>query len=750
MGGRTAYLDTYRRMLLDMHIPDWDPSFLSSYDPVRLAELYERARVTGVMLYCNSHVGLTNYPAPTGKMHPGLGGRDVVGELVSELHGRDIRACAYYSVLFDNWAVKEHPDWWISPIPNLQASGGAGGSLPRYGVCCPNAGGYVALMEARIRDLVARYDFDCLFYDMTFWAVVCGCDSCRERYRSEEGADIPETVDWTSPDWCRFQAARERWLREFVQRLVEVAKGVRPEMPVYNNFALSVANWVPGFALSLADEVDFLGGDMYGDRTEQLVVSKLMLNLSKRRPAEFMTSLCVNLRDHVRLRSPHDLRMKAWAALAHGSAALFIDAVDPDGTVDATRYDLVGEVFAGTAQFEPFAGGEPVEDVAVYHSSESRMSFAEDGTPVGAHSISEGRSPHQRALRGACRMLQRAHVPFGVITRRQLGELGRYAVVVLPNVLRMDDDEVEAFRSYVRGGGRLYASGWTSLAHTRGERCVDFMLAGVFGCAFEGEEAGSALFVRPVEPKAADLVAPQQYVSAMPAMEGMAVTGREVRVPRLRTTTGSVVAALTLAYGHPNPGTVFDRNWSSIHSWPPGEDTDRPAIIFNRMDDGLCVFSSFDLEATDAPANERLFVGLVRQLLAERASWGADAHPAVWVSVFDQAERSRMTVSFVNYQADLPPAPVEGIAFTLRAPEGTEFVRVVLAPNEQPLPFVSRGGAMSAELDHLEEFAMVVAYYGSGVREKVASRVRAMRRVPRRVRATVPVGSGARVSSRRS
>ena len=28
------YYDTYRRTLLDMHIPDWDQQFLSEYEPV--------------------------------------------------------------------------------------------------------------------------------------------------------------------------------------------------------------------------------------------------------------------------------------------------------------------------------------------------------------------------------------------------------------------------------------------------------------------------------------------------------------------------------------------------------------------------------------------------------------------------------------------------------------------------------------------------------------------------------------------
>src|SRR5437879_5164079 len=98
-------------MLLDMHIPDWDERFLRQYDPAAMADLYERAGLTSVMLYCKSHAGLCYWPTKAGKMHDGLAGRDVVGELTDELRRRDIGVCAYYSIVFDNWAVETHPDW---------------------------------------------------------------------------------------------------------------------------------------------------------------------------------------------------------------------------------------------------------------------------------------------------------------------------------------------------------------------------------------------------------------------------------------------------------------------------------------------------------------------------------------------------------------------------------------------------------------------------------------------------------------
>src|ERR1019366_6894391 len=107
--------------------------------------------------------------------------------------------------------------------------------------------------------------------------------------------------------------------------------------------------------------------------------------------------------------------------------------------------------------YEQYLGGEPIEDVAVYFSGHSQMDFAENG-PVTNFIASKNKYPHLEAVRGACRALAGAHVPFGVITRRQIDELDRFKVVILPHVLRMDADEVRAFREYVQRGGSLYAS----------------------------------------------------------------------------------------------------------------------------------------------------------------------------------------------------------------------------------------------------------------------------------------------------
>jgi hypothetical protein len=67
--------------------------------------------------------------------------------------------------------------------------------------------------------------------------------------------------------------------------------------------------------------------------------------------------------------------------------------------------------------------------------------------------------PHLRAVTAAAAGLRQAHLPHGVITRRNLGDLDRYQAVVLTGVLAIDDDEVAALRRFVERGGGLYVSG---------------------------------------------------------------------------------------------------------------------------------------------------------------------------------------------------------------------------------------------------------------------------------------------------
>ena len=89
-----------------MHIPDWDPAFLSGVDPDEFVNALARS-------CAQSHVGLFNYPTNIGKQHASLGGSDLVAELIDRCHAHGISVVLYVSVIHDRWASDQNPDWRI-------------------------------------------------------------------------------------------------------------------------------------------------------------------------------------------------------------------------------------------------------------------------------------------------------------------------------------------------------------------------------------------------------------------------------------------------------------------------------------------------------------------------------------------------------------------------------------------------------------------------------------------------------------
>lgn len=670
------YTDSRRRMLLDMHIPDWEPEFLSQYDPEGLADLYAQAGVTGVLFYCKSHLGQAYWPSPVGGIHPAAKDRDLVGEMFGALCARGIAPAAYHTVVFDNWAIENHPEWSVVPI-STRIGEAVPWHGPRYGTACPANPDYQAYEHQQVEALLARYDFDVLWLDMTFWNAVCVCAACRSRFESDTGDEIPATIDWRSKRWSAFQAARERWLGEFVRSLYETARRVRPNIAVTHNFGAATHGWYAGLRSDLSNLDTFAAGDIYGGRAEQLVVSKLFQHLGKQQPAEFMTTRTPDLANHVELKSERQMTVEALATIAHNGAFLFIDAIDPRGTVNPGVYERVGRVFEQVATWESQLGGYPIADVAVYYSDDASILPADSGRSAAEATIDptgdptrKAQLPHIQALTSAAGVLQRSHIPFTIITKGSLGSLDRYRVLILSDVIRMDEYERSTIRDFVRGGGKVYASGRTSLLESSGDSGEGLALGDVFGVSLVGHEDGSGFYLAPANSVVAASVLPEKYLGHgfREGWVGQGYADPTLGLPRVVAhESTNILATLSLPYAYPSAGSMRGHDFASIHSSPPWLHLENPTIIEHHYGQGRAIYSVAPIERGGSETEVRVFTSLIESLLGDEASLTSQSDPDVWLTVADQTERSRLTVCALLYRFEPPTAAVP-LTFSVRLP----------------------------------------------------------------------------------
>jgi hypothetical protein len=683
------YRNRYRRCCIDMHITADDPAFMTEFDAETYADMVALSQAQSIVLYSHSHAGLCFFPTKVGKMHPNLQGRDILREAIDACHARDISAAVYFSLVYDTYAYRANPDWRI-----ILVDGTGAGDHARYGVCCPNSEGYRAYVRGLVEELCTNYEFEGIRFDMTFWPTICYCPHCRARFAKEVGGELPEVVNWEDPTWAAFQHKREEWLVEFAAMATATVHKFKPGASVEHQASTYPHNWRFGVTVPLSYQNTFLQGDFYGDAMQGSVARKLFYNLTANRPGAFETSIGVTLNNYTALKSQDLLNCKAHAALADASAFLFIDSIEPTGKLNPAVYERMGRVFSQSKRYEPYLGGELCQDVGIFLSTESKCDFADNGKRVDDPHLSN-RIPHVEGVLGVARALIDEHLPFGVITKKSLADLAQHKLVVLPNVLRMDEEEAAAVREYVRNGGCLYASRFTSLIDKEGQRRPDFLLADVFGVHYAGETKENFTYIRPDGEGSEALF--DGYTAQYPL-------GLHCKQIQLEAEPGvQVLGKLTLPYTDPADPVHF----ASIHNNPPGIATDRPALVVNQFGKGRVIYAAGDLESSDTA--HKVFSNLARQLMSS-FSIEAEAPKAVELTMFHQPDNRRFIVNVLNFQKDLPNIPVDGIRARVRL-DGKTVTCVQLLPDETPQPFEVKDGYVEFGVPRLDTFHMLALEY---------------------------------------
>ena len=642
------YSQLFRRHLLDMHIEDWDPAFLSKFSPEAYVENLKKAHINYAMIYLQSHAGLCYYPTKTGTMHKSLeNDPDKIRRLIELCHANDIRVCGYYSLIHNTREHDNHPEWQMLEANGLsrRVNGDrvadhdfGAAKAARYGFCCPNNPEYRAFVHAQIDEMMDWADCDALFFDMPFWPHTCWCERCRKAF----GAPIP--ADDNDRTLAEFKISR---MGAFIQGITDHVKARRPDVAVEHNFAGGVVfAATAGCQQEVLDACDYVGGDLYGDLYNHSFACKFFRNASKNQPFEQMFSRCKpTLNMHTLTKSTDEMKTALASTMQHHGATLVIDAIDPVGTMDTRVYERIGEIFRFQQPYEPYFRGDMVEEVGLYYSLRSNRN--------------DQKYTVVNCCASAGKTLVRAHIPFGVTG--SFHALEGYRIIAAPMLSALEDRDDQRLTAFVENGGTLYLSGCNHPA----------LVEKLTGNRFVGMTPEANAYIAPA-------VGCEELFGWFNADYPLPF---DTKAPIVEPGSGQVLATLTLPYTRPD-----EVRFASIHSDPPGKATQLPAITMNRFGKGWVIWSALPIEAMPYDEYRSIFLALLHKGGTPEYFFASDAPPHVELTAF--TERDRVMVNAVALDEETVSRPVEPFEIRVRCHAGY----VKLLPQGEPVDFETKDG----------------------------------------------------------
>ena len=669
------------RNLVDMHIPNGE-GLLDKFDPKVYAENIKKSGADVAYVYGSNCLGLCFFPTKIGNKHKAAD-RDIFGQTVAECKKLGLRVVGY----LNSWGTTVsdmHPDWDIVGVDGKSMR-----SWRRFGNPCPNSD-YGKYFTDLVYEFCSMYEFDGLWVDMVgMWMPACFCDACKKKYFEETGREIPTIIDWNNPEFVDYINFKGRSIADYGEKIREAALRANPSLSISLQAAsieVSVNNGLND--IKYYKQSDYVAGDFYTDRHGVNVISRMMYNLTENLPFEFMTTRCSRLRYHTMNKPFEDLELEAYSALMYNGAFLFIDAIDPSGEMNPLVYERMSRVGRNIRRYEKFVNYDerPMRDVAVYYNFNSAMTTEENGK-----SIKELTSKRMtERIKKIDKALTPTHTDYDVLTRNKLSKLPEYKVVIFSDLSLMSDEEIEAVREYVKGGGHAYISGETSLRSDKGELYSNFKLSDVLGLDYEGVYEIAPNYLAPTS-ESPEIFG--DYTRKYPNMLWKAlnkVTPND---------EGEILATATLPISD-----VTDRFlYTSAISNPPITYLENPAIFKHKYGCGEVIYSAGVIEEDEMLDNSKLFANLVLSLLPEKKVT-INAPDCVDATAYRLP--NRIKINLLNHQSIRPIIKIDNVRIEIKL-DGVKKINKVYDSDENEVAYTVENGKLVINTP-LEVFKMIL------------------------------------------
>ncbi len=451
-----------------------------SYDPQFWFDLFKRTHVEAVCLSAGGCICFYPSKIPLHYRAKYLGDRDMFGEMVKGCRAQGISVIARVDPhAMSEEAFAAHPEWAACTQDGKPRRHWAAADM--Y-VTCQNGGFMFDFMPAVLKEIADIYKPEGFFGNRWAGSGMCYCQTCRTKFRAATGMELPTTNDPQNPQRKAYIQwnAEMRW-KQF-KLWDDTVKASKPDSFFSPNGGMNDPNnvTIPIVAVDRQGRSGTTPVWSMGKFAKQ--VRAYMQNL----PVCGIFNIGVEDENRWKdsVQTPAELEAWAHTGIAQGFRPWFVkfNARIFDARWVAPVEKIYRWHFANDRYMRNTGN---LARVAMVNSTQSGI-FTAGGAAFTAGDNVRVAQRVADSQNGYYQALVEARVPFEMADDRQLDAqyISRYRLLILPGIAALSDSQCRQIRDFVMAGGRIVATGETSLYDETGRRRANFGLADLFGCDY--------------------------------------------------------------------------------------------------------------------------------------------------------------------------------------------------------------------------------------------------------------------------
>jgi hypothetical protein len=391
---------------------------------------------------------VANYPTklPYHYKNPFMKG-DLVGDLIKGLHSKGIRVIGRFdfSKINERLAAQE-PEWlYVST---------AGKNVNYNGQVhtCVNGGYQQEYSMEILKEAITNYPLDGIFFNMIGYTTydysgvnygICQCENCKRKFHDSTGHTLPVKADMNDPVFREYNAFKKTTSDKLFREIGNHIKTLDPKLMIntYADAGVDMIASESGAELTPEYEWNYSATDN---------VKRVLGSYTDRSPGNLLIYFQARGYRHVGT-SPNMAKVWMLENMLNGAPLGFVVVGTLVNYEDRIFIPVLNDLYGfHKANEKLFTNLQAVNNIALVRGSRDEYE-------------------------GMIKLLTEEHIMYDVIEPSALGtertprRLEDYEALILGDVTDMDDRLIGLIDSYVRNGGKLLTTGFTSTRDALGK-----------------------------------------------------------------------------------------------------------------------------------------------------------------------------------------------------------------------------------------------------------------------------------------